>query len=51
MQRFLAAQSGGAKALRFDMGTSCGPQYVDLQIVHLSGPRSQYVDNFSAIVP
>jgi hypothetical protein len=50
VQRFLAAQSGGAKALRFDMGTPCGPQYLDVQVVHLSGPRSQYVDNFSAIV-
>jgi hypothetical protein len=50
VQRFLAAQSGGAKALRFDMGTRCGPQYVDLQVVHLSGPRLRYVDNFNAIV-
>jgi hypothetical protein len=50
IQRFMASQSGGAKGLRVDMGTSCGPQYVDLQVVHLSGPRAQYVDNFSAIV-
>jgi len=50
IQRFLASQSGGAKAIRFDMGTVCGPQYVDVQVVHLSGPRSRYVDNFSAIV-
>jgi hypothetical protein len=50
IQRFLASQSGGAKALRVDMGTSCGPQFVDIQVVHLSAPRSQYVDNFSAIV-
>jgi hypothetical protein len=50
VQRFLAAQSGGAKALRVDMGTTCGPQYVDLQIVPLSGPRANYVDNFTAIV-
>ena len=50
IQRFLASQSGGAKALRFDMGTTCGPQYVDFQVIHLSGPRAQYVDNFSAIV-
>ena len=50
IQRFLASQSGGAKALRVDMGTSCGPQFVDIQVVHLSGPRSQYVDNFSAVV-
>jgi hypothetical protein len=50
IQRFLASQSGGAKALRIDMGTPCGPQYADLQVVHLSGPRAQYVDNFSAVV-
>jgi hypothetical protein len=50
VQRFLAAQSGGGKALRFDMGTGCGPQYVDVQVVHLTGPRSLYVDNFSSLV-
>jgi hypothetical protein len=50
MQRFLASQSGGTKGLRIDMGTRCGPKYVDLQVVHLSGPRSHYIDNFSAIV-
>jgi hypothetical protein len=50
MQRFLASQSGGTKGLRIDMGTRCGPQYADLQVVHLSGPRADYVDNFSAIV-
>ena len=50
IQRFLASQSGGGKALRVDMGTRCGPQFVDIQVVHLSGPRSRYVDNFSAIV-
>jgi len=50
VQRFLASQSGGRKALRFDMGTRCGPQFVDLQVVHLGGPRSAYVDNFPAIV-
>jgi hypothetical protein len=48
-QRFLSAQDGGTKALRFDMGTRCGPQYVDIQTVQLPGPRSSYVDNFSAI--
>jgi hypothetical protein len=50
VQRFLAAQSGGAKALRFDMGTRCGKQYVDLQVVHLRGSRASYVDDFNAIV-
>ncbi len=48
-QRFLSAQDGGTKAIRFDMGTRCGPQYVDVQTVQLPGPRSQFVDNFGAI--
>jgi hypothetical protein len=48
-QRFLSAQDGGTKALRFDMGTRCGAQYVDIQTVQLPGPRSSYVDNFGAI--
>ena len=34
IQRFLASQSGGAKALLVDMGTSCGPQFADIQVVH-----------------
>jgi hypothetical protein len=50
IQRFLAAQTGGMKALRVDMGTRCGPQFVDIQVVHLSAPRAHYVDNFEAIV-
>jgi hypothetical protein len=49
VQRFLSAQAGGTKALRFDMGTSCGPQFVDIQIVPLPGPRAAYADNFGAI--
>ncbi|MDA0169478.1 hypothetical protein OJ998_10305 [Solirubrobacter taibaiensis] len=48
-ERFLSAQSGGTKAIRFDMGTRCGPEYVDLQVVALPGPRSDYADNFNAI--
>jgi hypothetical protein len=49
VSRFLSAQDGGAKALRFDMGTGCGPSYVDVQTVQLPGPRSAYADNFGAI--
>lgn len=49
VQRFLSAQDGGTKAIRFDMGTSCGAQYVDIQIVPLPGTRGQYADNFGAI--
>ena len=47
--RFLSAQGGGTKAIRFDMGTRCGPQYADIQVVTLPGPRSQFVDDFAAI--
>ncbi len=49
VERFLSAEDGGKKALRFDMGTRCGPQYVDIQSVRLPGPRSTYADNFNAI--
>jgi hypothetical protein len=49
IQRFLSAEDGGTKALRFDMGTRCGPQFVDIQVVPLPGPHSAYADNFSAI--
>ena len=31
------------------MGTRCGPQYVDIQVVALPGPRAAYADNFGAI--
>src|SRR4051794_13453831 len=50
IDRFLSAQDGGTKALRFDMGTRCGPQYVDIEVVQLPGPRSSYADNFNSIV-
>lgn len=48
-ERFLSAQSGGTKAIRFDMGTRCGPQFVDLQVVALPGPRAAYAGDFGAI--
>ena len=48
-ERFLSAQSGGTKAIRFDMGTRCGQQYIDLQVVALPGPRSAYAGDFAAI--
>ena len=32
------------------MGTRCGPQYIDIQVVHLAYARSRYVDNFTPIV-
>jgi hypothetical protein len=39
---FIAAQSGSSKTVRFDMGSSCGAGYVDLQSVALPRTRSSY---------
>ena len=43
LTRYMAGQSGGAKTVRFDLGTSCGPQYADIQKVALPNPKSYYV--------
>ena len=45
----MGAQSGGRKAPRFDMGTSCGPDYVDIQVVALPGARATYANNLTAL--
>ena len=45
IEQYLALQTGGRRALRFDMGTECGPQYVDIQVVHLTQARTYYSDN------
>jgi hypothetical protein len=54
IEQFLALQTGGRRALRFDMGTECGPQYLDIQDVHLPSNRAAYVSgsddqNFYAV--
>jgi hypothetical protein len=49
IEQYLALQSGGRRALRFDMGTACGPQYVDIQVVALTHPRLYYLDNFGLV--
>jgi hypothetical protein len=49
IEQYLALQSGGRRALRFDMGTECGPQYVDIQVVALPSGRAFYRDNFSRV--
>jgi hypothetical protein len=41
--QYLGLQSGGRRAVRFDMGTNCGTQYVDVQIVPLPHPSSYYL--------
>ena len=47
--QFMAQQDGATKSPRFDMGTSCGPQYVDIQTVALPNTRSYYADQFNRI--
>jgi hypothetical protein len=49
IEQFLTLQTGGRRALRFDMGTQCGPQYVDLQVVELPHNRLYYEDDFYAV--
>src|SRR5689334_13429306 len=31
IDQFVSSQPGSTRAPRFDLGTSCGPQYVDIQ--------------------
>jgi hypothetical protein len=45
IQQYLALQTGGRRAVRFDMGTQCGPQYVDVQVVPLPNQRTYYRDD------
>ncbi|HEX6698648.1 MAG TPA: hypothetical protein VF080_17695 [Solirubrobacteraceae bacterium] len=45
IEQYLAVQTGGTRALRFDMGTECGPQYVDIQTVALPRARTYYRDD------
>jgi hypothetical protein len=54
IEQYLALQSGGHRALRFDMGTNCGPEYVDVQVVQLPHASSYYTalntnDRFDAV--
>ena len=38
----MLAASNGEKTVRFDLGTSCGPEYVDIQSVALPRTRATY---------
>jgi hypothetical protein len=49
IEQYLALQSGGRRALRFDMGTNCGAQYVDVQVVALPQARAYYLDDFDRV--
>lgn len=48
-ESYVSLQQGSSRAPRYDMGTSCGAQYPDIQTVALPGPRSSYIDNFGAV--
>ncbi len=42
--RFVAQQAAGAKTIRFDLGTSCGPDYADIRLVALPRATASYMD-------
>ena len=43
VSQWVAGSSGGTRTIRFDMGTSCGPEYVDVAVVQLPRPLQAYV--------
>ena len=45
--QWVAGSSGGLRTLRFDTGTSCGPDYVDISVVRLPRLRSTYTSSAS----
>lgn len=47
--QFMSLQDGATKSPRFDMGTSCGPRYLDIQTVALPGTKAFYNDSFTRI--
>src|SRR3954469_22067648 len=49
IEQFVSSQVGSTRAPRFDMGTSCGPYYLDIQTVALPGSRATYVQNMNAV--
>jgi hypothetical protein len=48
--RFVALESGGSKTIRFETGTSCGPEYLRIAFVRLGQPRVAYLDSNGAPV-
>jgi hypothetical protein len=49
IEQYVAAQPGSARAPRFDLGTVCGHQFLDIQTVALPGARASYQLNFGAV--
>lgn len=46
--RFIASESGHKKTIRFETGTSCGSNYLRIELVRLSQPRMSYLDSSGA---
>src|SRR3954470_1875945 len=49
IEQFVSSQVGSTRAPRFDMGTACGPYYLDIQTVALPAARATYVQNMNAV--
>lgn len=49
IEQYVAAQPGSARAPRFDLGTVCGHQFLDIQTVALPAGRASYQLNFGAV--
>jgi hypothetical protein len=47
--RFVSRQPNSTKAPRIDLGTSCGPLYLDIQVVALPNTRAYYLDSLERI--
>lgn len=48
LSRYMAEQSALRKTIRFDLGTSCGPQYADIQVIRLKKRAWAYRDEDGA---
>ena len=45
IDQFVSSQPGSSRAPRFDLGTACGPQFVDIETIPLPGVRAGYVQD------
>lgn len=48
LARQVAVESGMTRTVRFDLGSSCGPRYLDITTVRLPRPARSYADDFGA---
>jgi len=45
VREWVIAASGGTKTIRFDTGTECGAEYLDVVTLRLPSPRSTYLNS------